>query len=1305
MRQAWLFYYLLLSIFTVYPRDLTPAGLGVSIPGSLSGLTAVFPSFLFSEDPRASSLNPASMADRELPVFGFSFEPSFSIEQPSVSSLYASGYASTPTPIGSITVLFDGGDSGFGFGGASALLGISKKSSRNMEFGIGFGAAFLAAENDVCGFNASLGAKRTFPEFSQGGAELSVSLLALGSSLSPIASSSPIIAPTPLIAFSIGLIESRYFSFSLAGMAGIPNLSDLFTGLGVSFGFGKYVDLDLGWSWSLSDILSPRTLDYFQPIPSISLKIDAGSFLKYASYGTSLTISSLNHNPEKLGFESAIALSKGQKDNTGPEINVGLLPAYTFSAVSNTTISIPISINDSSRIVAWNFNVYDTEGKNVFNSSDGSGQDLDSIGLFSIKRSVKPPSIIKLPLTGLFGDDVYRVRAWAMDERGNESRADEIMFQVDSTPPEAHIEIEGQFVFTPNGDGINDLLTVIQNGSSENLWTGTFRDAKGQSVRSYLWTDGPPIGFLWDGKNDQGESVVDGIYSYTLKATDAALNQTSVDYSPIVIDSRLPIIRMSIDSNVLRVINDNSFQPLTASIDVPIKDGLIEWKFEVRSADGSAFYTWSGSKERLDVIPSVLIFDGRNSDGELIPDGSYRFHAQLKYSNGNVPSTETDSFIVDTMKPEGRIRANSTVFSPEKGSSIFLYHDLSPNATWVGSIYDLKGVTVITFSLGKTTEPVCEWYGLNAEGYPVEAGTYFYSANGTSPSGVTGSTASIELRIETGGVELALIADKKIFSTRVGSNGVRFIPRLEKRERIISYELGISTFQEKKKVRVYEGFGLPPGSILWDGYNAYGERSADGLYFAELILHYDGGLEKRSVPIVVQLDSSIPKASLSLSSRIFSPNSDGKLDSIEIRQTAEREDLWEGYILNEHDLIARAYSWKGIPPVSVSWDGRNEKGAIYPDGEYRYRLYAIDSAGNQGVYESIPFVLDSRIPKATIQLDKTVFSPNGDSFADFINIRFLPSFIDRLTSWELTILNSVNEAVRVLESSGNILTDKRWDGRSQDGTVARDGLYKARIDLKYEKGDQVSFESKSFRMDTTPPKVSLKLSPLPFSPDEDYENDELAIFLQAYDESPIASWFMTILDPEGHPFTVFAGSALPVEPIYWDGRDLDGNLVEAAQEYSYELTVRDVLGNSARLSGAIPIDVFVLRDGDRLKIRISSIVFAPNTAEMLTADLDSSKKNSSVLDRIAVVLAKFPTYRIRVEGHAVNISGTEREERSELEPLSLARAQAVSDALVARGVPRTRLESKGLGGREPLVPHGDLQNRWKNRRVEFILVR
>ncbi|GAB1482783.1 hypothetical protein MASR2M78_15990 [Treponema sp.] len=39
--------------------------------------------------------------------------------------------------------------------------------------------------------------------------------------------------------------------------------------------------------------------------------------------------------------------------------------------------------------------------------------------------------------------------------------------------------------------------------------------------------------------------------------------------------------------------------------------------------------------------------------------------------------------------------------------------------------------------------------------------------------------------------------------------------------------------------------------------------------------------------------------------------------------------------------------------------------------------------------------------------------------------------------------------------------------------------------------------------------------------------------------------------------------------------------MEAAQDYTYTLLVRDSLGNTRKLEGMIPVDVFVLRDRDR----------------------------------------------------------------------------------------------------------------------------
>jgi outer membrane protein OmpA-like peptidoglycan-associated protein len=39
------------------------------------------------------------------------------------------------------------------------------------------------------------------------------------------------------------------------------------------------------------------------------------------------------------------------------------------------------------------------------------------------------------------------------------------------------------------------------------------------------------------------------------------------------------------------------------------------------------------------------------------------------------------------------------------------------------------------------------------------------------------------------------------------------------------------------------------------------------------------------------------------------------------------------------------------------------------------------------------------------------------------------------------------------------------------------------------------------------------------------------------------------------------------------------------------------------------------------------------------------------------------------------------------------------------GIAPERIQARGLGGLEPLVPFSDAVSAWKNRRVEFLLVR
>ena len=176
-------------------------------------------------------------------------------------------------------------------------------------------------------------------------------------------------------------------------------------------------------------------------------------------------------------------------------------------------------------------------------------------------------------------------------------------------------------------------------------------------------------------------------------------------------------------------------------------------------------------------------------------------------------------------------------------------------------------------------------------------------------------------------------------------------------------------------------------------------------------------------------------------------------------------------------------------------------------------------------------------------------------------------------------------------------------------------------------------------------------------------------------------------------------------------------MVQSAVDYPYKFTVTDSLGMSSTVEGFIPVDVLVIRMGDVLKMQVPSIIFRSDNADFAGKDKDPKRgldqkiidNNYRVLKRIAQILEKFRDYNVTIEGHANNISGSEKEETSTengnipLVPLSEQRAAAVKDILVSYGIASSRLTTVGRGGRMPVAPRSDKDNWWKNRRVEFIL--
>lgn len=89
---------------------------------------------------------------------------------------------------------------------------------------------------------------------------------------------------------------------------------------------------------------------------------------------------------------------------------------------------------------------------------------------------------------------------------------------------------------------------------------------------------------------------------------------------------------------------------------------------------------------------------------------------------------------------------------------------------------------------------------------------------------------------------------------------------------------------------------------------------------------------------------------------------------------------------------------------------------------------------------------------------------------------------------------------------------------------------------------------------------------------------------------------------------------------------------------------------------------------------------------------------TTILDQIATLLKKATGVKIRIEGHTDS-----QGDPTANQLLSESRANAVFEALAARGVARTVMTAAGLGDTKPIADNATADGRAKNRRVVFVL--
>lgn len=920
-------------------------------------------------------------------------------------------------------------------------------------------------------------------------------------------------------------------------------------------------------------------------------------------------------------------------------------------------------------------------------------------------------------------DGLYRMLVVARDLAGNTSETRTMEIVVDGTPPtlEATIvpvddqgEEAGDVVRIIAGedDGLPEIVVApekdvrftLRYSNAERLSLQVVdqagRDLVPLSAQPEWEGDEQVITLNWPGTERDGTRIMEGVYHIRAEARDALGNENSIMSPPLLIQSIRPRFTVAVSDTIVAPTGDGNRDTITVLPRLEPVTGLQEWALELVYEEGFTVQRWSG----IDLPPEEIVLDGSSFPS----DGSYYLTAVSRYRNGLVAGDRTATITVDRSPPLVNLIPDRTSIQPDLDPVLPLF--IEPDDQAVRTVLygrDSSGRDRMIREWARAPQRF-DWQLLFADGAFSGPGEIALFLEAWDRAGNRSRSTERLITVLERLQGVGIVPERDVFGPT--GNGRFDTLALSLDGTALADAEGEFRVDivddDDAPVRRYAGSLPLPRGVVWDGRNDEGIPVQDGTYRARLTVSVPDRGEVRSVSSRFAVDTQPPLVNLSAFPDIVSPDGDGRQDELVIRPEVPETVSARFRLFRGNDEVRARLPDPGRE--SLEWEPRLVDGTVLPDGDYTLVLEAEDDAGNIGRSEAVAFTVDTRPVSGFVRISAAAFSP---AVAEGNSVTFTPVLpetrgIDR---WEF-ILEPFGggEPLLVWEGGGDSLPQPvRWEGEDlESGGSAPDGMYSAVLRARYAHGPVVDVQSPPVLLDATPPDVDLVVTPVPFSPDGDGVDDTVEFILEVSDTSPIRYWILEIFDPVGEFFYDVGGRGRPPQRIVWDGRARTGELVISAEEYPWRMEVADDLGNTTVKEGALQVDVLVERFGEGYRIQLPSITFPPDSAVL---DLDTGSatgsRNRQVITRLAEILRRFHDYQIVIEGHAVNVSGTEREQREELIPLSRERAAAVRRALVDQGVSARLLSVEGRGGAAPIVPHSDEVNRWKNRRVDFLLKR
>lgn len=260
------------------------------------------------------------------------------------------------------------------------------------------------------------------------------------------------------------------------------------------------------------------------------------------------------------------------------------------------------------------------------------------------------------------GEYKYVIRA--SDRAGNTDESIIPGIIVDNTPPQLTINVDFK-QFSPNGDDERDYVTFSNAGQGADRWEISIKNSEGETVWYSEYIDNPlPPTLQWEGVTENGDILPDDAYEYIVEGKDKAGNSISKSIRNIILDNTPPSVQVRVRASFLSPNNDDKFD------DIAIENELEEIDRDSFHRAVITIYDEIGTpivtETYRDSFPENYVWDGKDENGNTMPDGLYHYEIVTIDKARNQETTILEDILIITAENTAFVQVNREYFSPKK---------------------------------------------------------------------------------------------------------------------------------------------------------------------------------------------------------------------------------------------------------------------------------------------------------------------------------------------------------------------------------------------------------------------------------------------------------------------------------------------------------------------------------------------------------------------------------------------------------------------------------------------------------------